>query len=146
MKAHFVSIAFTLFGVLSAISVHAQDKTYKLTVYIPEIASRVGKLYVGLANNEDTFTNASWKTATVDVPATGEITIVFDGLPAGQYGVRLFQDLNGNKELDMGGIIPSEPFGFSKITMLLGPPDFSDAAFELTGDMRVKVLMLNQRN
>lgn len=144
MKVVLVSIALTLFLLLSALTTYAQSKTYKLTVFIPEIAKRTGKVYIGLATNDDTFTGSSWKTIAVDVPATGETTAMFDNLPAGTYAVRVYQDINDNKQLDRAGMMPSEPFGFSKIVMLTGPPVFSEAAFELTEDMRMKVLMQNQ--
>lgn len=144
MKFAFASLALTLFLFLSAITTYAQDKTYKLTVFIPEIAKRTGKVYVGLATNDATFTGSSWKTIAVDVPATGETTAMFNNLPVGTYAIRVYQDINGNKQLDRAGMMPSEPFGFSKIAMLTGPPIFSEAAFDLTEDMRMKVLMQNQ--
>ena len=145
MKFICLSVALTFFLFLSARTTYAQDKTYKLTVFVPDIANRTGKLYVGLAKDEATFTGSSWKTIAVDVAATGETTAIFEGIPAGTYAIRLYQDVNGNKELDRAGMMPSEPYGFSKIAMLMGPPVFSEAAFDLTEDVRMKVLMQNQQ-
>ncbi len=144
MKTLLTALALTLFSLASVNTSFGQDKTYKLTVFIPDIANRTGKLYVGLANSEATFAGASWKTLSADVSAKGETTIEFVDVPAGTYAVRVYQDINGNGKLDREGMMPSEPFGFSKIVMLMAPPMYEDASFTLAEDTRMKVTMMNQ--
>lgn len=117
-------------------------KTYQLTVVIPNVSHREGTLHVGLANDEKTFTGESFKTQMIAVPASGAVTVVFDGLPEGKYAVRLFQDLNDNKKMDFNGQMPGEPFGFSNISMLMGPPVYSDAAFDLNENKAIEVAMM----
>ena len=70
------------------------------------------------------------------------MTVVFDDLPEGKLAVRIFQDMNDNKKMDFNGQMPAEPFGFSNISMLMGPPSYSDAAFDLTENKAVEVLMI----
>lgn len=115
---------------------------YKLTVVLSAVNKRSGKLYVGLANNAETFEKESLVNKIVDVPASGEITVTFDSLAAGQYAVRVYQDLNDNKKIDFSGMIPTEPFGFSNMTMVMGPPEFGQCAFDLAEDKRISVSMI----
>lgn len=116
--------------------------TYSLTVIIHNVNTRSGKLYVGLANNQATFTGESLQRRVIDVTPSGEITTVFEGLPAGKYAVRLFQDLNGNQKMDFSGQMPSEPFGLSNVSMLMGPPDFDQSAIELNESKSIRVRMM----
>ncbi len=148
MKTCFAS-AVILFAMLTSVVSFGQTtvpatttKTYQLTVVIPNVSHREGTLHIGVANDNTTFSGESFKTQTLAVPASGVVTVAFDGLPEGKYAVRIFQDLNDNKKMDFNGQMPGEPFGFSNITMLMGPPTYSDAAFDLSGDKLIEVAMM----
>lgn len=149
MKTRFAS-AVILFFMLTSIRSFGQSavptttttKTYQLTVVIPNVSHREGTLHVGLANDNATFSGESFKAQTVAVPASGAVTVAFDGLPEGKYAVRIFQDLNDNKKMDFNGQMPGEPFGFSNISMLMGPPSYTDAAFDLSADKAIEVMMM----
>ncbi|GAB3037270.1 DUF2141 domain-containing protein [Spirosoma pulveris] len=124
-------------------STTAATAAYKLTVVISSVEKRSGKLYVGLANSSETFNGESKATAVADVPASGDITVNFEGIPAGRYAVRIYQDLNDNKKMDFSGQMPAEPFGFSSVTMLMGPPTFDQCAFTLDGNKTIQVGMMS---
>jgi uncharacterized protein (DUF2141 family) len=47
------------------------------------------------------------------VAGKGVVTLSFDGVPPGTYGVRCFLDTNGNGKLDRGWFGPTEPWGMS---------------------------------
>jgi uncharacterized protein (DUF2141 family) len=47
------------------------------------------------------------------VAGKGVVTISFEGVPPGTYGVRCFLDTNGNGKLDRGWFGPAEPWGMS---------------------------------
>jgi uncharacterized protein (DUF2141 family) len=59
------------------------------------------------------------------------VTTEFASLPAGDYAIRLFHDVDGDGELDtnlMG--VPSEPFAFSNNALgSFGPAAWEDAVF-----------------
>ncbi|QMW02102.1 DUF2141 domain-containing protein [Spirosoma foliorum] len=116
--------------------------TYSLTVVVHNVNTRSGKLYIGLANNQATFTGESFQRKVIDVTPSGELTTVFEGLPTGKYAIRLFQDLNGNQKMDFSGQMPSEPFGFSNVSMLMGPPDFDQSAIELNENKSIRVRVM----
>lgn len=120
----------------------SETATYKLTVTITQVNKRTGKLYVGLATDEATFKGTSAETKAVDVPPSGEITVTFDNLPEGRYAVRVYQDLNDNKKMDFSGQMPTEPFGFSNVAMLMGPPNFDQSSFDLNESKAVKIIMM----
>ena len=63
----------------------------------------------------------------------GDNTIAVRDVPAGNWAVLAFQDVNGNGELDRNFIgIPSENYGFSRDARgKFGPPGFEDAAIEV---------------
>ncbi|AUD07551.1 DUF2141 domain-containing protein [Spirosoma pollinicola] len=117
--------------------------TYKLTVVISGIEKHSGKLYAGLATSAETFDGESTNKIAVDVPASGDVTITFDGLAPGRYAVRIYQDLNANQKMDFSGQMPTEPFGFSNVTMLMGPPTFDQCAFDLAGNKSIQVGMMS---
>ncbi|MEP0365690.1 MAG: DUF2141 domain-containing protein [Cyclobacteriaceae bacterium] len=54
----------------------------------------------------------------------------------GRYAVAIYQDLDGDAELDTNFIgIPKEPYGFSCNCMgVMGPPDFEKASFDFSKD------------
>jgi uncharacterized protein (DUF2141 family) len=58
---------------------------------------------------------------------TGDITVNFTDIPAGEYALAIYQDSNGNKKLDTNIVgYPKEPFGFSQNIK----PRFSAPAYE----------------
>lgn len=120
----------------------AATPMYSLTVVLSDVTKRTGKIRVGLVNSAGNFDSESYQTRIVDVPASGEIAVSFDSLAAGRYAVRLFQDLNGNQKMDFNGQMPTEPFGFSNVTMLMGPPNFGQCAFDLAENKRIQVSLI----
>ncbi len=65
-----------------------------------------------------------------------KVSFAFEGVPAGTYGIRCFQDVNGNGELDMGTFGPREPWGMyrPKRPTFRGPK-FEEIKFEVKEDM-----------
>lgn len=116
--------------------------TYTLTVVIQNVSKRTGKIRLGLANDAASFDGESFRTQIVDIPASGDLVVTFDSLVAGRYAVRLYQDLNGNEKIDFNGPMPAEPFGFSNVTMLMGPPNFGQCAFDLAENKRIPVSLI----
>ena len=146
------ALILTLTLILSTVKISFGQQTptattpgaiYKLTITINDVSNRSGKLYVGLANNQPSFDGASIKSQAVDVPATGSVTIAFEGLTPGRYAVRMYQDLNGNGKMDFSGQMPTEPFGMSNVTMLMGPPTFDQCSFDLTENKTIEIGLMS---
>lgn len=149
MKTLLITLALligSLINVMAASSpaIPGDSATYKLTVGFTNVAKRIGTLYVGLINDGADINGDSYRKTRIEIPATGEFQVSFDGLPAGKYAVKVFQDLNTNQKLDVSGHMPTEPFGFSTINMLTGPPTFDKCAFDLNASKTIAINLIGQ--
>lgn len=92
-------------------------------------------MMVALHASDETFPNDEPMMTRTAPAATGEITVTFEDLPAGDYAISLYHDINDNEELDknlMG--IPKEPFGFSNDAMgTFGAPSFNACIVPVSG-------------
>lgn len=102
-----------------------------ITVTVDGIANAQGTVMVGLYNKAGEFPKGK-RIADQEAPAAkGAVTVVFKDVPAGQYALSAFHDVNKNHRLDvnMQGI-PTEPVGSSRDAIgNMGPPKFEDAVF-----------------
>ena len=122
----------------------ADSATYTLTVNVANLARHTGTLYVGLDNSDATFNKESYRKTRIEIPATGDVQVSFAGVPAGRYAIRVFQDLNTNQKLDFSGSLPKEPFGFSNVKMLMGPPTFNQCAFDVNTAKTITVQLIGE--
>lgn len=68
---------------------------------------------------------------------------VFTEIPAGQYAIAVFQDVNRDGELTKNLVgAPKEPYGFSRnVYGMFGPPDFEDVAFDVVADQPISLVI-----
>ncbi|NKI26661.1 DUF2141 domain-containing protein [Arenibacter sp. 6A1] len=115
---------------------------YKLSVEVQGVSSDKGKISVAVYNEANGFLKFDKVFKTDSTVAKEKITkVVIDDLPNGEYAVAVFHDENSNDTLDTNWLgIPKEAIGFSMAKMkTFGPPGFKDCAFEVHGDMNIKV-------
>lgn len=107
---------------------------YTLTININGFANNTGKAYVAVYNSAKTFPEygKQFKGKVVDIK-NQKVTLNFDNLPKGSYGVAVFHDENKNGKLDKNLVgYPTEAFGFSNnFRPTISAPDFEDVAFSL---------------
>ncbi len=104
-----------------------------LKVDVQDIEHPKGTLMIAVFNTQADFTkNEAVQGKRIPVKDAA-MAVRFDDLPSGTYAIKMFQDVNDNGKLDMrGGLIPTEPFGFSNdAPAIFGPASWSDARFEL---------------
>lgn len=142
MKTFIRTIASTvILGFITTFS-FAQNK-YTVTVVVDGLQLRQGKIYASITNDASSFPRGGGiKSAMTEVKPEGEVSLKFDSLLEGKYAIVLYQDLNDNKQLDMNGEVPAEPFGFSNITMLMGPPTFKQCAFDLNEKKIISIVLM----
>lgn len=139
MKTLIQSIALTAILSLIATFSFAQNK-YSVTVVVKGIQLRQGKVYASITNDANSFPRGGGiKSAIAEVTPEGEVTLKFENILEGRYAIVLYQDLNDNKQLDMNGEMPAEPFGFSNVTMLMGPPNFEQCAFDINENKTIAI-------
>jgi uncharacterized protein (DUF2141 family) len=117
-----------------------------LRVHVTGLREAKGNVLVQLANSRQDYESDDDAFRYLVLPADGakEMTAVFENVPAGEYAVKFFHDVNGNRKIDMGWRGPTEAYGFSNNAMgLFGPPDYDKAKF--TFDGAEKTIEINAR-
>ncbi|MEE4257236.1 MAG: DUF2141 domain-containing protein [Bacteroidales bacterium] len=118
----------------------------ELQLTISNIYPVEGELYIAVYDNEQDYMDIEKTAFRKIVPVDSEtLVVVFENVPYGEYAISVFQDLNGNGELDEKKIgIPAEPFGFSNDARgKLGPPKYKKARFVLDGKLSISLRMVN---
>lgn len=84
-----------------------------LSIRVNDVSSAQGKILVAVYDSAEGFLKRPLKTAQV-AAAAGKVELVIRDLPAGDYGIALFHDANGNNKMDRNPMgIPSEDHAFS---------------------------------
>ena len=103
-----------------------------LLVTVNNVQPGAGTVKAAIYQSAAHFLSKPLQQATV--PANGStVQLHLDKLPAGQYAVAVFQDVNANGKLDSNFFkIPSEPTGSSNdARSMMGPPSYEKARFLL---------------
>lgn len=90
-----------------------------------------GAIMVALFDSEAAYDGgAPARSARLDVSA-GQLTVTFEGLPAGDYAMRAFHDLNGDGRMNANPFgMPTEPYAFSNNAVgNMGPARWDRARF-----------------
>ncbi|PHS24791.1 MAG: hypothetical protein COA85_07840 [Robiginitomaculum sp.] len=117
-----------------------------LQVDVQDIHQSKGTLMIAVFDTETGFTNnEAMQGQRIEVEGN-KMAVRFDDLPSGTYAIKMFQDVNGNGQLDMHeGGIPTEPFGFSNdAPAIYGPANWSDARFDVHGGQNRQTVHLKQ--
>ena len=112
----------------------AEAAATPLVVTVSGFRAVSGNLFVGLYADEAGWDGGTSIRSTQAVIDNGVVTVQFDDLEPGHYGLKIYQDLNGNNELDSSAMgIPTEPYGFSNNARgTFGPASWSAASFTLS--------------
>ena len=115
----------------------------ELVVVVDNIKEVQGSLYVSLYNKEASFDSNenAVKREKVSVDKT-TMSVNLGDLPAGEYAVKAYQDVNNSGAMDFNGPMPAEPFGSSSKSKELAPPSYKDAKFTLDKNLQVQVHLL----
>ena len=131
MKTILLAITLTLTTFLLT----AQSKTEiategtSITVTVP-IKSTTGKVIFGL-HNETTFMKEALVGLSSEIK-DGFAKVTFTNVTPGTYGIVVLHDKNDNKRMDFEPSgMPKEAFGVSNNVMVMGPPQWNDAKFEV---------------
>jgi uncharacterized protein (DUF2141 family) len=62
------------------------------------------------------------------------VTLIFEGLAAGEYGIKLYQDIDKNGQMNTNAFgLPTEPYAFSNNAVgTMGPAKWDAAKFTVT--------------
>lgn len=128
MKTFALIIALTF---VSTFGFGQDDKGITITVTIDNVASDTGHVLLGLHNN-DTFMKGKGIQSAKSEIKDGKITTTFTNVLPGTYAIMALHDANDNEQMDFqDNGMPKESYGMSNNVMSFGPPQFSDAKFEV---------------
>jgi len=115
-----------------------------LVVQIDGFEKQEGQVSVALFDEAGYKGGAPVRGQNADVIAQS-VTLNFENLPAGEYGIKLYQDVDGNGQMNTNAFgIPSEPFAFSNNAQgVMGPAKWDAAKCVLTTDGAVQKISLN---
>ncbi len=118
----------------------------QLSITIHNIYPVKGDIYIAIYDNDDDYMDIEKVAFRKIAPIESEVqTIILNDIPAGEYVVSVFQDLDKNGELNTNAIgIPGEPFGFSNDARgRFGPPKFKNAKFAFPGTQEISIKLVN---
>jgi uncharacterized protein (DUF2141 family) len=109
----------------------------KLTVVPVGLEKDAGSVMIQLASSAADFESdtVAFRSAVVKVENQRAVG-VFEGVPYGEYAVKIFHDENGNEKLDTNFVgMPKEKFGFSNDALgRFGPPSYEQARFRFEAE------------
>ena len=121
----------------------AEPARARLTLTISNIKEQKGALSLGI------FDAAGYETDKAvnggSIPVTGAtVTATFD-LPPGQYGIKMFHDVDGDGKMGTNPFgMPTEPFAFSNSAPAqFGPAKWDAAKFEVAAPSTAHAIKFN---
>ena len=122
---------------LSAAPAFAQSADSKVVLTF-ETGARTGMVMVALYDSASAFDGGSARpVAATAVSASGSrVVATFENLPAGDYAMKAFHDVNGDGEMNTNPFgMPVEPYAFSNNAVgNMGPARWSAAHFAVSGE------------
>ena len=144
-------LIFLAAAMLAPLFAHGEDAMPAagvLEITVANIETGSGTLYIAILDSPDSWLKSDadskpFRDVTQTISSTDDVLVSIADLPPGKYAISLFQDLNGDAEMDTNFIgFPKEPFGFSAPMGKFGPPKFDEAAIEFSGeDTRVEIML-----
>ncbi len=106
-----------------------------------ETGARTGMVMVALYDSAAAFdggadSGANRAVARTAIPASGRVVATFENLPAGDYAVKAFHDVNGDGQMNTNPFgLPTEPYAFSNNAVgNMGPARWDRAHFAVSGE------------
>lgn len=121
----------------------AEPDKARLTLTITNIKEHKGALSLGIYDAAGYETDKTVNGGSI--PVTGEtVTATFD-LPPGQYGIKMFHDVDGDGKMGANPFgMPTEPFAFSNSAPAqFGPAKWDAAKFDVAAPSTAHTIKFN---
>jgi uncharacterized protein (DUF2141 family) len=129
MKASVLQSAFLIALAASSIG-HAAN----VTVTVKNVANNSGVVRAAICDKNNFLKVCNYKAS--EKSAREYVVLTFKDVPAGHYALNAYHDENDNNRMDRNLFgMPSEGYAFSRDAKgRSGPPQFEDAAFDVSDD------------
>lgn len=136
------TIIFLVLAAVSSLSFGQAATGVTITVTIPNLTNNDGTAAASLYT-EATFMKAAPLDSQEATPENKTVTLVFENVQPGEYGIITLHDLNGNGRMDFeANGMPKEDYAISGNGAGFGPPSWNDAKFTVgTEDMKLEIKM-----
>ncbi len=131
-----MSTKLPLWAFMAVLATALPARAGDLIVEVTEIRNDRGLIRLALHNDPEEFPEGE-RFSGFDEPANaGSIVVTMKDIPAGRYAAALLHDENRDGKMNTNFIgLPLEGFGISRdARVLLGPPTFEAAAFDVPRD------------
>lgn len=115
---------------------------YDLQVTVTGMTQEGGNVYISVRDKSQSVIAEHMIPADT---AASSASVLLEKLPAGEYDIFTFQDIDGNNQLTMAGMMPKEPLGYSGNNILTGPPQFATTSFVLAANSEQTVTLFDYR-
>lgn len=119
---------------------YSQDNLNTIKVSVDNVLNNNGKVIFSLHNQETFMKTESLQSAESTIE-NNKVEVIFENVSPGTYAIMVLHDENENYRMDFDSNgMPIESYGMSNNPMSYGPPQFSDAKFEvIKEDLDIKV-------
>lgn len=102
-----------------------------LTLRVEHIEQAQGRLMIAVFSDSESWSGGEPAFTASAAVESAEVELELGAVPAGDYAIKLYHDVDGDGELDTNLVgIPTEPFAFSNSAMgSFGPPAWEAAVF-----------------
>ncbi|MBL7561025.1 DUF2141 domain-containing protein [Olleya sp. YSTF-M6] len=110
-----------------------------ITVTVNNVKNNTGQVIFGLHNNQTWMKTQGIQNTSTKIE-NNIATVTFKNVKPGTYAVMVLHDENINNRMDFKNGMPLENYGMTNTPLSYGPPQYSDAKFEVTNqDLDFKV-------
>jgi len=119
---------------------YSQDNLHTIKVSVDNVLNNNGKVIFSLHQQETFMKTESLQSAESTIE-NNKVDVTFENVSPGVYAIMVLHDENENYRMDFDSNgMPIESYGMSNNPMSYGPPQFSDAKFEVVNeDLDIKV-------
>lgn len=108
----------------------AASTSLTLTVPVSTLRSAKGQVFVAVYERRSWLVPGKFKMFQRVPAQNGTVQVTIADIPGGRYALAVFHDENGNGKVDTNWLgLPSEGFGFSRVTALR-VPSFDETSFD----------------